>query len=220
MYEGIIQHYFFLLLFVILTTITTSLSANTVISLEDTIEAYTDFEVEYFEDRSKHPLTIEEVRKEKFQRTSNAFTFGYNTNNFWFRMTVVNESNKDKEIFLELTEIIHKNIDLYIISSNTALLHEKNGLSVPVNERHIEVSNPTFSLQFEAGEKKELYIKLSSIYGVFGAIELKTPEKFHDTNHVKEKLYMFYFGAIITIAFYNLFIFFFLREKVYPPLVE
>ncbi len=77
------------------------------------------------------------------------------------------------------------------------------------------MSNPTFSLQFEAGEKKELYIKLSSIYGVFGAIQFKTPKKFHDTNHFKEKLYMFYFGAILTIGLYNLFIFFFLREKIY-----
>lgn len=213
--RGFIHHYFFLLLFIILSAITTSLSANPVINLQDNIEAYTDFEVEYFEDISKQPLTIEEVRKEKFQRTSNAFTFGYNTNNFWFHMSVTNDSTKAKEIFLELTEIIHKNIDLYVISSNTALLYEKNGLSIPVKERHIEVSNPTFSLQFEAGEKKEFYIKLSSIYGVFGAIELKTPEKFHASNHFKEKLYMFYFGAIITIGLYNLFIFFFLREKIY-----
>jgi len=209
------MHHYFISLFFIFTLLSTSLSATSVITLQENTESYTDFDVEYFEDTSDIALTIDQIKKEKFQTISNAFTFGYKTNNFWFRMTVVNESEKAKEIFLELTEIIHENVDLYIISSNTALLHEKNGLSVPVKERHIKVSNPTFSLHFDPGEKKELYIKLSSIYGVFGAIEIKTPQNFQDTNHFKEKLYMFYFGAMIIIALYNLFIFFFLREKIY-----
>jgi len=209
------MHHYFLSLFFIFTLLSTSLSATPVLTLQDNTEAYTDFDVEYFKETSDKLLTIDQVRKEKFQTISNAFTFGYNTNNFWFRVTVENDSKKAKEIFLELTEIIHKNVDLYIISSDTSLVHEKNGLSVPVKERHIKVSNPTFSLQFEAAEKKELYIKLSSIYGVFGAIHLKTPQKFHDSNHFKEKLYMFYIGAMLAIGIYNFFIFIFLREKVY-----
>ena len=207
--------YFFISLCLIITTIATPLSANSHIQLQDGIESYSDFNIEYFEDTSETALTIDQVRKEIFQSTSNAFSFGYNINNFWFRITVLNESEKSKEIFLELTEAIHKNIDLYIISSDKALLHARNGLSVPIKERHIKVSNPTFSLKFEAGEKKEIYIKLSSTNGIFGAIHLKTPQEFHDTNHFKEKLYIFYFGAVITIGFYNLFIFFFLREKIY-----
>ena len=209
------MYHYFLYLFFIFTLLSTSISATPVLTLQDNTGVYTDFSVEYFEETSDKLLTIDQVRKEKFQTISNAFTFGYNTNHFWFRVTVENDSNKAKEIFLELTEIIHKNVDLYIISSDTSLIHEKNGLSVPVKERHIKVSNPTFSLQFEAAEKKELYIKLSSIYGVFGAIEIRTPQKFHDANHFKEKLYMFYFGSILAIGIYNLFIFFFLRDKVY-----
>jgi len=208
------QHYF-LPLYFIFTLMSTSLWATPVVTFQEDTEAYTDFAMEYFEDTSDKFLTIDQIRKEKFQTISNAFTFGYNTNDFWFRVTVENKSEKAKEIFLELTEIIHKNVDLYVISSDTISQHEKNGLSVPIKERHIKVSNPTFSLQFEAAEKKELYIKLSSIYGVFGAIHLKTPQNFHDTNHFKEKLYMFYFGAIIAIGLYNLFLFFFLRDKIY-----
>ena len=212
--------YFFISLCLIIITISTPLSANPHIQLQDDIDSYMDFKIEYFEDTSRTKLTIDEIRKKNFQTISNAFKFGYSTNNFWFRMTVLNESKNVKKIFLELTEAIHKNVDLYIITSGTTLRHERNGLSIPIKERNVKVSNPTFSLQFEAGEKKELYIKLSSSNGVFGAIHLKTPQKFHDTNHFKEKLYIFYFGAIITIGLYNLFIFFFLREKIYLDYVS
>lgn len=206
-------HFFILLCFIIFAT--TPLFANNLIHLKDDIDAYSNFQMQYFEDTSNMYLTIEQVKEKNFQTVSNAFSLGYSTNNFWFRMTVVNESEKSKEIYLELTEIIHKNVDLYIISSNGSLLHERNGLSIPVKERNVEVSRPTFSLQFEAGEKKELYIKLSSTNGIFGAIQLKTHHEFHHTYQFKEKLYIFYFGAIITIGLYNLFIFFFLREKIY-----
>jgi len=209
-----INHYF-LSLFFIFTVLSTALSATAVLNLEDNTESYTEFDVEYFQNTTEYPLTIDQVRKEKFQTTPNAFTFGYNTNDFWFRITVKNDSDKEKEIFLELTEIIHQNLDLYIISSDDTVVQERNGLSIPVEERHIKVSNPTFSLNFKAGEIKELYIKLSSIYGVFGAIHFKTPQNFYDSHHFKEKLYMFYFGAIITLAFYNLFLFFILNDKTY-----
>ncbi len=212
---GFRMHHYFLSLFFIFIFLSTTLTATPVVTLEDNTEAYTDFAVEYFEDTSNKILSIDQVRKEKFQTTSNAFTFGYNTNNFWFRVIVENRSKKDKEIFLELTEIIHNSVDLYVISSDTPLLHERNGLSVPVEQRHIKVSNPTFSLQFDAGERKELYVKLSSIYGVFGAIHLQSPQNFYDTHHFKEKLYMFYFGAIIAIGLYNLFLFFILKDKIY-----
>ncbi len=212
---GIRIHHYFLSLFFIFTVLSTALSAASVLNLKDHIDSYTDFDVEYFENTSENPLTVDQIREVNFQTTSNAFTFGYNTNDFWFRITVTNDSDKEKEIFLELTEIIHKNVDLYIISSDDSIIHDKNGLSVPVKERQIKVSNPTFVLDFDAGEKKELYIKLSSIYGVFGAIHFKTHESFYASHHFKENLYMFYFGAIITLAFYNLFLFFFLRDKVY-----
>lgn len=195
--------------------LSSALSATSVLKLQDEIDAYTDFNVEYFENTSDAPLTIEQIRKEKFQTTSNAFSFGYNKNDFWFRISIANDSDKEKMVFLELTEIIHKNLDLYIISSNDSVVLERNGLSVPVKERQIKVVNPTFLLYFDPGEKKELYVKLSSIYGVFGAIHVKTPQKLYQSLKVKDHLYIFYFGAIITIGLYNLFLFFFLRDKVY-----
>jgi len=88
-------------------------------------------------------------------------------------------------------------------------------LSIPVKERNIQTPTLTFQLTFEAGEKKEIYIKVSSTYAIFGAIDLKTPQSFSDTNNLKEKLYMFYAGAMIAIGFYNLFIFFFLKGRLY-----
>jgi len=205
----------FIFICIILLEFTTLLHAKPLINWDDGTKSYTDYDVEYFEEKTAHPLTFEEIRNQNFQLINNNFTFGYNTNNFWFRLRVFNDSNTSKDIYLELTEIIHKHLDLYIISSDNTIKLEKNGLSIPVDQRQIKVPNPTFSIQFEPFEEKELYVKLNTIYGVFGGIHLKTPQQFYETNQLKEKLYIFYYGAVLTLVLYNLFIFFYLKEIIY-----
>ena len=205
-----------LLIFAIffLFTPSTIQSAIPKIILNDQVSSYNDFQIEYLEEKPGESLGIEVISKLPFTKNiSNAFTFGYDENNFWFRFSVQNDSEEPKNMVLELTEIIHKKVDLYILSDT--ITHYKNGLRIPVKEREIKESNPAFPLHFAAHETKELYINIASIYAVFGALKLKTPEQFRQDTHLRSNIYFFYFGAIIAIALYNLFIFFYLREKIY-----
>jgi len=205
----------YLFVFVIILFITPSTaSAIPIVNLEKNISSYNDFQVDYLVEKPGESLGIEEISKLHFTKTiSNAFTFGYKKNNFWFHFSVYNDSKEPKNMVLELTEIIHKTVDLYILSDQ--IIHKKNGLSVPVEEREIQESNPAFSLHFAPYETKELYVNIASIYAVFGALKLKTPEQFYKDTQFRNNIYIFYFGAIIAIALYNLFIFFYLREKIY-----
>ncbi|MEA3433954.1 MAG: diguanylate cyclase [Campylobacterota bacterium] len=204
-----------LLIFTIVLCIApTALLAMPEIKLQNNISSYNDFQVEYLKEKSGESLGIEEISKRPFIKTvSNAFTFGYKENNFWFRFSVYNDSKEAKNMVLELTEIIHKKVDLYILSD--PIIHKENGLRIPVEEREIQESNPAFPLHFAPYETKELYVNLASTYAVFGALKLKTPEQFHKDTQFKNSIYFFYFGAIIAIALYNLFIFLYSREKIY-----
>ncbi len=189
-------------------------SAVPKVNLKNNISSYSDFQVEYLMENPGESLGIEEISKMPFtKKTSNAFTFGYKENNFWFHFSVYNDSKESKNMVLEFTEIFHKTVDLYILSD--PIIYKKNGLRIPVEEREIQESNPAFSLHFAPHETKELYVNIASIYAVFGALKLKTPEQFHKDTLQKNNIYIFYFGAIIAIALYNLFIFFYSREKIY-----
>ncbi len=203
------------LYFIIFLSISSSVAANAELILKKDISSYTDFKVDCFIEKPGQSMGIKEVSSFLFtKQTSNAFSFGYKENNYWFHVSIMNDSEESKEMILELTEIIHKTFDLYLISDHK-IKHEKNGLRIPVEERQIKESNPSFALHFLPFEKKELYLHLSSIYGVFGAIHLKTEAKYKKDIQLKKYLYLFYFTAIITLALYNLIIFFYLREKLY-----
>ena len=205
-----------LLLFVLLFFLinTSQLFASTQLIVEKNISSYTDFKVEYYKEPLGNSAGIEKISDMNFTDViQNSFSFGYEKNNYWFHFTVHNNSEETKDMVLEFTEIIHKVLDLYVISDKVE--HIENGLHIPVKERAIKEATPSFPLQFLPYETKELYIHLSSIYGVFGAIHLKTKAQYKKDVQTKKYLYLFYFTAVLTLALYNLIIFLYLREKLY-----
>lgn len=183
--------------------------------LSEDLSSYTDFDVEYFKEESTKALTIEEVSALKFDCIStNSFAFGYEEKPVWFKFTIYNDSAKVTKIILEMTEMFHRTVDLYTLTYPPAKI-EKNGLNIPISERKIEKVNPSFMLSFNPNETKKVYIKVASTYGLFGSIQLKKPKQFlKDTQNLNNML-IFYFAAVLVIALYNLFIFLFLKEKIY-----
>jgi len=203
--------YIFMILF-FLTSL--ELFASPQVTLENNISSYTDFNIEYLKEPSEQSLGIEQISRMPFDDIiNNKFAFGYKNDHFWFRFSVYNNSIEPKDMILEVTEQFHRITDLYIVTDS--IKHKKNGLAVPLKEREIKTSNPAFSLHFSAYEHKDIYIHIQTIYSLFGAIQLKTSEQFYNDNQMRTNKYIFYFGAMLGIALYNLFIFFYLRSKVY-----
>ena len=181
--------------------------------LKDAVSTYDDFEVSYCMEEIDSNLSIKDMGKCNFSSTANAFSFGHKKNNFWFRFAVYNDSDKNKNMVLEVTEIFHKTVDLYAISEN--IRFSKNGLSVPLESRQVKEANPSFNVAFKAYERKELYVHLQSDYGVFAAIKLKTDKEFEKDVQNKKYIYLMYLIIIALIALYNLVLFFYLKEVVY-----
>jgi len=190
------------------------LFATPQITLENNISSYTDFNIEYLKVSPERSLNIEQISKMPFSKIiHNKFAFGYENDHFWFRFSIYNNTKEAKDMIVEITEQFHKTTDLYILSD--PIIHKKSGLSVPLNEREVKTLTPAFLLHLSANEHKDIYIHVQSIYSVFGAIEVKTHKAFNNDIRTRTHIYIFYFGAMLGIALYNLFIFFYLRSRIY-----
>ena len=191
------------------------LFASPQLTLSEDVSSYTNFYVEYLEEKSKKALSIEEVSASEFDSIhENRFSIGYKRNPVWFRFTIYNDSSKETETILEMTEMFHRTVDLYVISQSS-IKEVKNGLDIPISKREIEKINPSFMLSLKPYETKNIYIRVTSTYSIFGSIQLKKPKQFLKDTQTHNYMLMFYFGAILIIAIYNLFIFLFLKEKIY-----
>lgn len=207
-----LQYLFFITLCLYLFS--SPLAANSQIRLEDNISSYSDFKVDFYAQKSKESMGIDKISQVNFtKQISNQFSLGYKKNDFWFHFTLFNDTEESREMVIEFTEIFHKHIDLYVMSEPVTKM--ENGLSIPVNKRSIQESVPSFPLRFLPYEKKEIYLHISSIYSVFGAILIKTKAQYDKDIQFKKDLFLIYFTVILTIALYNLLLFLYLKENVY-----
>jgi len=205
---------FFIIIYLLF--VVSNIYATPVLHLNANNTHYDDFSMAYSEETSPALLDSHKIKQIKFDtHIQNSFSLGYKENAVWFYFKITNDLADTNEMILEISEMFHQKVDLYAFSDVTPLYHEKNGLSVPIYERHIKNINPAFHLRFNPHESKEIYLRIDSIYGLFGEVTLKSPEIYYSHTQVINNLFIFYFGAVLIIALYNFFIFIYLKEKIY-----
>jgi len=199
---------------ILLMLLPTIITANSTLMLNDKETSYTDFKVDYLIEADGQFLDIDDIQEVTFNEPiSNKINLGYHNNEIWFRVNIHNTTSDDKNMILAFTEVFNEVVDLFVISEKTT--YQKNGLQIPVQKRKIQESAPSFPLSFQAGESKEIYLKVASTHGIFGAIEVKNEEEFYKDIQVKKYLYLAYLVAVATIILYNLIYFLYFRDKIY-----
>jgi len=204
--------YIFILLCVLLPNI---LTAGSTLSITESQTTYTDFDVDYYAESPGEFVDIEDIKKINFNKTiSNKLSLGYQNDEYWFHVKVKNNTKNTQNMILTFTEVNPKHIDLYTITKKSTS-KEKNGLSIPIHKRKIQESIPSFCIPLHAGMSKDVYLKLSTTYGMMGAIVIKKEKTFYENLQYRKYLYLAYFVATLTIIFYNLIFFLYFRDKAY-----
>ncbi len=204
----------FYIIFILVFIIPQLCSAIPQLTLEKNKKTYSHFKVEYLIELSNKPLSINEIKKMSFNKViDSAFSLGYVDKPVWFRFNIKNTYSTDKEYILILTEMFHKTVDLYQVSNTILTYHA--GLSIPLEQRKIKENYPAFPIKIKSKENIQIYIKVESIYGFFGEFQIKSPEVFYSDINFFNHIFIFYFAAVLLIALYNLFIYIYLKEKIY-----
>ncbi len=188
--------------------------ANSNIVLKNDIEKVENFSIDYIYDKSRK-LTIDDISNMNFQeKTSSQFTFGHTEGNFWFKLSIENQS-KNNEFILYINEPLFEEANFFKIVENAWVKHP-NGLLVDIDTREIKDSNPTFIFKIDQGDTQTYYIQLFAKNATFGEIEIYQKDKFLFYSKISNfTLYIFYFGSLFIVIIYNLFLYIKFKEKIY-----
>ncbi|MDA7817277.1 sensor domain-containing diguanylate cyclase [Sulfurimonas sp.] len=197
----------FLFLFVF-----TTLNAGVVI--KDGVKKYDDFSIEYFYDESSL-YSVEDVSKIKFEKQiSSQFTQGYKTATAWFKIEILNRSNKE-DFILYFTEPFWTNVDLYTYLDGKWKV-DKNGLNVDLNDRSINDNNPAFKLHITKDETITYFVKARTISGHIGEFQVYTADEYYRPSRISiTDMYIilsFVFLVILIPNLYNLLV---TRDRIY-----
>ena len=202
------------LLFIFLLIIAVP-SAYADITIKSENEIFNDIDTLIYEDNTAM-LSFDDILKIKnFNPYTNRISEGYSNSAFWLKFEVKNQTSKDLDYFIKFTEVFQDKIDCYIVSNDGSFSKQQAGVGYFIKNQNNTITKPAFSLNLNANESKQVYIRITSKYPNFTSFHLLKKDSLAVFSKKYDMIYTFFFGAIITLMLYNLTIYFYTRQTAY-----
>ncbi|WP_438423620.1 sensor histidine kinase [Aquimarina macrocephali] len=172
----------------------------------------------YLEDASLG-LSIEEIRNDSFETkfkkyTQETLNFSSTASAYWIKLRVT--KTIPDNFYLNVGSAYIDSISLYEFDEENKLISTRHtGDDLPFNTREIEVGNYLFALDFDVNSTRTFYLRVKSHQPLFFPLRVGTLPNFLDYEHDLDFLQGIYFGFMLLIFLYNLFLYFSTRERIY-----
>ena len=197
--------------------------ASTVIKLQDhTHIERIGSQVWYFKD-NEGQYTIDDliqgqVDDQFFQVESDHANFGFDRSVYWIKFTVQYRSRKSelpKDWWLEFEYQLLDWIDAYIVSADGSIVKSESGDQRKFENNPFDFAHAVFNVQLLPQETKTIYIRVDSDSSKQLGLNLWSTKGLID--HISEERLQhgIYFGIMLIMLFYNLFVFFSIKDVAY-----
>ena len=172
----------------------------------------------YLEDPTLQ-LSIRDILQDHHQAKfspcrQDAPNFSSTASAYWLKFEVQKEIKKD--FYLEIGTAFMDSISLFELNSAGDLISVRySGDDLPFNSREVKIGNYLFVLNFPVGIRRTYYLRIKSDQPLFFPLRVGTLVAFMEYSHDQDFLQGIYFGFMLLIFFYNLFLYFTTKEKVY-----
>ena len=177
--------------------------------------------VEFFEDKTGR-LTLSEVLDKKIKWTQSrkkALSFGFTDSVFWFRFTIDNTLDEVREWYFTIQYPLLNYVDIYVPQPGGFYPPPvKGGTGYPFSNREIQDKDLVFLLKQHPGPGTYL-VRVKTATSMNFEPSLKTHAAYLDKVNKVYPVFWIYYGAMLIMIVYNLFLFIIIREKSYVYLV-
>jgi signal transduction histidine kinase len=160
-----------------------------------------------------HEITFDKANQLHFHKSSSsAPNFGFSSSTWWIRFTIKNDS-KNKNLYLELGYPMIHDMELY--NTDEPSRSQRIQKHDSFNKRIVRHQNPSFLISVPNGESNTYYIKIRENTQIVLPIFLRGQNGFLESTLTGEVLMGIYIGVLLVMFFYNLFLYFSIREVSY-----
>lgn len=171
-------------------------------------------DVEIYEDKTNN-LSFEEVISKEFTPSKSPVpNLGISKSNFWIKIPITNKTESE-HLILELSLAIIDHIEFYYYTDNNQINVIKTGDAYPFEKREYKDPHYLFDLNIPTGETKTYYLNVRSNEALQLPLKVGTIINVYDQIKNRDLLSGIYFGIMLVMILYNLFIYFSVRDKSY-----
>jgi signal transduction histidine kinase len=163
-------------------------------------------------------ISIEQIThpsyQNQFKKSNGNLTFGYLKSSIWIRIKTKTTSPQ-KQWYLEIPAPFLEYVDFYQNLNDNKWEHSQAGYYRPHFVRKISHTSHILPLGFSEDSLNTTYIKISGASPKTFQLMIIEKERFSEKTRVEDLGYGIFFGILIVMFFYNLFIYVTLRQTNY-----
>ncbi|RPI06994.1 MAG: hypothetical protein EHM64_00935 [Ignavibacteriae bacterium] len=172
-----------------------------------------------FEDKSCL-RTIQEILSPEilyqFKPASNTMLNpGITNSSWWVRVEIVDSTLNGNRWILQANYPGIDNVDLFIVDSLHRIFSKHAGTLLPFNRREIKDRRAAFSIRSQRMINQTLYVRFESQSSVALYLRLMTLQRYMDADHNAQFYLGIFYGSILILVLYNLFLFLAIRDTSY-----
>lgn len=161
-----------------------------------------------FDDISRPPLSDRFVPIQQ-----DVPSFGFKPSAYWFRIKLHSQLNSRQKMLLEVAYPMLDSIEVHIEQQGREPLEMTAGDLYPGGNKIIRHSSFLFPFTVDPGQQLILYLRVQSQGAVLVPLILWTPEGLRDHENEIRIIHGLYYGFLVVMIFYNLFLFIATRDR-------
>ncbi len=188
-------------------------------SIKDLSQEYSlDTRMSIFIDSSRQ-TGFEDIQKEEFQKkflpnTKENPAFGYFKYNIWVKVSIKNDSPSERDWVLKYDWVLLDTIYVYQ-KVNNAWKYDRMGLGVRFDERPMPYIITGVPIVLPKDSVSTFYVHITSRKPTAINLSVLQKDVFTSEQYYRNLMYGLYFGSLLVMMLYNIFIWIFLKDKSY-----
>jgi signal transduction histidine kinase len=174
---------------------------------------------EYIEDSSARQTLdqiLEQPERAWQSAAINNLTFGWTSHAYWVRLSLQHHEARTQKLVLEIDWPLLDDIQVFVRNTQGQTLEfMKTGDMYPFRERPILHTSFAFPLELPPHDIRQIYIRVASTSSTQIPLRLWQERSFYEERQYTEGAQILYYGAMLIMVFYNLFIFLSVRQATY-----
>ena len=161
-------------------------------------------------------LSLQQVQtmEMKALNPSSSPNFGFNKYVHWFKIEIKNQAN-NTEWLLEIPFAPLDQVDFFIQSdSASSWIHKVSGDIYPMSEKDVHHRYSVFAFSILKGIKKTIYLRVKTVSSVQVPVIFWPRKEFLKASYKIQIINGMFYGAMLIMVLYQLFLAFSMRERV------
>jgi two-component system NtrC family sensor kinase len=139
---------------------------------------------------------------------------GVSSSDFWIKFSIFNNSGENN-LVLDIAQPVLNIAELYTNNANGEYVVQQAGTSLPFEKRYYQHQNLIFNLKIPPHESRMIFLKVRSNIQIILPITVGRAQSVFETLANRDMLFGIFFGVVFCMFFYNIFIYFTVRDSIY-----